>query len=251
MCANLNCSRVLSSKWSLHLILLCSGRETHFFIKLTLLLLIFSWYQLQAVQLPALCTPYHALQHRCLWQWLCSQPENDLSGNSQGLHEWLELWLRACAPASHTPKPILVSRRELWKLPTFSIHREELLSSPLPTSTLSLYRLLLRRGPPPLTASNAKVYIQIWLRSGGGEGDTREGWGRPCTVKNYKWGREYWRYLYRRKGYLYIFLKQQMCCLCHKNLYKNKFVLKVLFLQTKYTEHALNLVSDWVERKQE
>ena len=25
---------------------------------------------------------------------------------------------------------------------------------------------------------------------------------------------------YRRKEYLYIFLKQQFCCLCHKSLYK-------------------------------
>lgn len=170
--------------------------------------MIFSLYQLQAIQLPALCTPHHTLQYRCLWQWLCSQPENDLSGNSQGLHQWLELWLRACAPTSHTPKPILVSRRELWKLPTFSIHREELLSSPLPTATLSLYRLLLRRGPPPLTASNAKLYInKFGWDLEGGEGDTREGWGRPCTGKNYKWGREYWRYLYRRKRIFIYFLK--------------------------------------------
>lgn len=43
-----------------------------FSAKLTVLLCVSSPSQLQAVQLPALCTAHHPLQHRRLRQWLCS-----------------------------------------------------------------------------------------------------------------------------------------------------------------------------------
>lgn len=112
--------------------------------------------QLQAIQLPPFCTSYYTLQHRCLWQWLCPQPKGHNS-SGKGLHQWLELWFRACATSTHTTQPVPVSRGELWELPTLPLHRTELLSSPLPTTPISLHGLLMSGPSPPLTASITTV----------------------------------------------------------------------------------------------
>lgn len=113
--------------------------------------------QLQALQLPAFCTSHDALQHGCLWQWLCPQPKGHGS-DGQGLYQWLELWFRARPPATHSTQPVPVGGGELRKLPAFPIHRAELLSPSLPATTVPLHGLLMRGSPPtPLSASAVKV----------------------------------------------------------------------------------------------
>lgn len=84
---------------------------------------------------------------------------------------------------------------------------------PSPCTDSSWGGALLLWLPPP---GNVNTHlVEIWR----GGGSYKEEWGRPCTVNIIKWV-GYWRYLYRRKGYLYIFLKEQVCCLCHRSLYK-------------------------------
>lgn len=91
-------------------------------------------FSLQALPYTRDSSTHNPMQHRCVWQWLYYQPME----GQQILYRF-KFRLRPLSPSTHTSQPVYVGRR---KLPSISCHRTKLFS-PLPPSTLSLYRLLM------------------------------------------------------------------------------------------------------------